>query len=109
MDEKDTFLNLVRGLALLAILSWAAGSRSFLGHPLALRMGPFWLGCRCFGLGIFITLVSLKVLDQQPTLTLWIISSACLLIGCARTKMSPTKTEPTTEPGYSPTLKETDV
>lgn len=79
-------LILVQALSLLGILNWACGGRSFLGRPLALRRGPFWVGCRCFGAGLFVCLLSVRGVEDAAAMPLWVVCAVCLLVGSARVR-----------------------
>lgn len=87
-DTEQSLITISQGVAILSILSWACGERSFLGHKLALRMEPAWVGCRCFGIGIFISLITLRAFDDSAALPLWLVCALSLGIGCARKKVA---------------------
>lgn len=95
MGEYNTpLLNVPYLLAALGVLSWVCGSVTLFGRPLALRMGPFWVGCRCFGVGVLMTLVSTQEFEQRSVVFLW-VGALSLLVGSARTKIvAPVSSKP---------------
>ena len=73
------------GLAVIAIVNWLLADRSFRGRELLIRRGSFWVGCRWFGLGLWIASM-LATSPTDPRLAIvGLVGALMLLLGSART------------------------
>ena len=82
-------------LAFGASLNWAAGQRSLLGRPLALRTSHTWIAMRWLGLGLFSACLILGTTCAPEAPWVALVSALILLLGTARTRV----TEPAPIPG----------
>ena len=84
MTRIDEIAALASGLAIVALLNWLAGDRSFLGEDLLLRQTAPWSACRWFGLGLWIASVVATSKDDLRLESAGLVGAIALLIGTAR-------------------------
>jgi hypothetical protein len=84
MNNLEQISTIAFGLAVVALFNWLTGDRSFRGSELMIRQGAFWVGCRWFGLGVWLATVVATSQDDFLLESAGLIGAFILLFGTAR-------------------------
>ena len=81
MEEISLF---AFSLALVGLLNWLAGNRSFRGRELLIRRGPVWVASRWFGLGLWAASIVPAAQNDPSLMYAGLGGAVILLFGTAR-------------------------
>lgn len=81
IDELSLFAS---ALAIVGLLNWLAGNRSFRGRELRIRRGPVWVASRWFGLGLWAGSVVATGQNDLSLMYAGLAGAVILLFGTAR-------------------------
>ena len=84
MNHLEQISAVAFGLAVVALFNWLTGDRSFRGNELMIRREAFWVGCRWFGLGVWLTTAVANSTDHLGLVSVGLVGALILLFGTAR-------------------------
>lgn len=84
MNRIEEISLFASALAVIALLNWLAGDRSFRGRTLLIRQGTFWAACRWLGLGLWSASVIAASQNDMRLECAGFAGAMTLLFGTAR-------------------------
>ena len=89
MSSTEEVSLVATGLAVIALLNWLAGDRSFRGRELFIRRGAAWTALRWLGLGLWVSTIIATSRDDFWFECSRFVGAGLLLLGTARQSKKP--------------------